>query len=141
MTGIKNAGYSALLIVAVFMGVFGLMFIILKNYLPTLYINDVEVIEIAASLIIVAALFQVVDGLQVVGIGILRGLTDLKAPMLIAFIAYWLIGLPVAYLLGFVFNFGVVGVWISFIVGLSLAAIFFIRRFQKFLKVTNFTEG
>lgn len=140
MNGIKNAGYSALVIVAVIMGTFGLMFIFLKNYLPTLYIEDAEVIEIAASLIIIAALFQVVDGLQVVGIGILRGLTDLKAPMLIAFIAYWLVGLPVAYLLGFVLDFGVVGVWVSFIVGLSLAAIFFIRRFQKFLKVKNFDE-
>ncbi len=140
MNGIKNAGYSALVIVAVIMGTFGLMFIFLKNFLPTLYIDDAEVIEIAASLIIIAALFQVVDGLQVVGIGILRGLTDLKAPMLIAFIAYWLIGLPVAYILGFVLDFGVVGVWISFIVGLSLAAIFFIKRFQKFLKTTNFDE-
>ncbi|MCK5086290.1 MAG: hypothetical protein KAQ90_02165, partial [Melioribacteraceae bacterium] len=120
------------------MGSFGIFFIVLRNFLPTLYISNTDVIEIAASLIVIAAFFQIVDGLQVVGIGILRGLTDLKAPMIIAFIAYWVIGLPVAYLLGFTFNFGVQGVWISFIVGLSLAAIFFIRRFQRFLKVTSF---
>jgi len=138
LVGIKRAGYSALLIVAIIMGSFGIIFIALKNFLPTLYISDTNVIEIAASLIVIAAIFQVVDGLQVVGIGILRGLTDLKAPMIIAFISYWIIGLPVAYLLGFTFNFGVQGVWISFIVGLSLAAIFFIRRFQRFLKVTSF---
>jgi len=138
LVGIKRAGYSALLIVAIIMGSFGIIFIALRNFLPTLYIADTNVIEIAASLIVIAAIFQVVDGLQVVGIGILRGLTDLKAPMIISFIAYWVIGLPVAYLLGFTFNFGVQGVWISFVVGLSLAAIFFIRRFQRFLKVTSF---
>ena len=140
LAGIKSAGFSALLIIAAIMGSFGIMFIILKNFLPALYIEDPAVIEIASSLIIIAALFQVVDGLQVVGIGILRGLTDLKAPMIIAFIAYWVIGLPVAYLLGFTFGFGVEGVWISFIVGLSIAAIFFIRRFQRFLNVTTFDE-
>ena len=138
LVGIKRAGYSALLIVTIIMGSFGIFFIVLRNFLPTLYISNTDVIEIAASLIVIAAFFQIVDGLQVVGIGILRGLTDLKAPMIIAFISYWVIGLPVAYLLGFTFNFGVQGVWISFIVGLSLAAIFFIRRFQRFLKVTSF---
>jgi len=140
LIGIRNAGYSALFIVAIIMGSFGIMFIILRNFLPTLYIEDPIVIEIASSLIIIAAIFQVVDGLQVVGIGLLRGLTDLKAPMVIAFIAYWIIGLPVAYLLGFTFEFGVEGVWISFVVGLSIAAIFFIKRFQRFLKVTEFKE-
>ena len=138
LIGIKNAGYSALFIVAIIMGSFGIMFILLRSFLPTLYIEDPVVIEIASSLIIIAALFQVVDGLQVVGIGLLRGLTDLKVPMVIAFIAYWIIGLPVAYLLGFTFEFGVEGVWISFVVGLSIAAIFFIKRFQRFLKVTEF---
>lgn len=141
LAGIKSAGYSALFIIAGIMGSFGIMFIILRNFLPTLYIDDPVVIEIASSLIIIAAIFQVVDGLQVVGIGILRGLTDLKAPMIIAFIAYWLIGLPVAYLLGFTFGYGVEGVWISFVVGLSIAAVFFIRRFQRFLKVTTFEEA
>ncbi len=140
LIGIKNAGYSALFIIAIIMGSFGIMFIILRNFLPTLYIEDPVVIEIASSLIIIAAIFQVVDGLQVVGIGLLRGLTDLKAPMVIAFIAYWIIGLPVAYLLGFTFEFGVEGVWISFVVGLSIAAVFFIRRFQRFLKVTELKE-
>ena len=140
LEGIKSAGYSALFIIATIMGSFGIMFIILRNFLPTLYIDDPVVIEIASSLIIIAAIFQVVDGLQVVGIGILRGLTDLKAPMVIAFFAYWVIGLPSAYLLGFTFKFGVEGVWINFVIGLSIAAIFFIRRFQRFLRVTTFDE-
>ncbi len=138
LAGIKKAGFTALFLVTLIMGSFGLLFFIFRNYLPTLYINDLEVIKIASSLIIIAAIFQIVDGLQVVGVGILRGLTDLKAPMFISFVAYWIIGLPVAYLLGFVFQFGVEGIWVSFIVGLSLAAIFFFLRFRKFLKNTQF---
>jgi len=138
LAGIKKAGFTALFLVTLIMGSFGLLFLVFRNYLPTLYINDLEVIKIASSLIIIAAIFQIVDGLQVVGVGILRGLTDLKAPMVISFVAYWIIGLPVAYLLGFVFQFGVEGIWVSFIVGLSLAAIFFFLRFRKFLKNTQF---
>ena len=137
LVGIRRAGYTALFIIATIMGSFGLMFFVLRDFLPTLYIQNVEVINIAASLIVIASFFQVVDGLQVVGIGILRGLTDMKAPMVISFIAYWVIGLPVAYLLGFIFDFGVEGIWVSFVVGLTLAAIFFILRFRKFLKYTQ----
>ena len=138
LEGIKKAGYSALAIIALIMGFFGLMFFVLRDYLPTLYINDTDVIEIAASLIIVASFFQVVDGLQVVAVGILRGLTDLRITMVIAFFAFWIIGIPVAYLLGFTFGFGAVGIWISLVVGLSIAAVMFILRFQKFLRNTEF---
>ncbi len=138
LVGIKRAGYSALAIIALIMGFFGFVFFVLRDYLPTFYINDVEVIEIAASLIVVASFFQVVDGLQVVAVGILRGLTDVKATMIIAFISFWAVGLPVAYLLGFTFGFGVVGVWISLVVGLWLAAILFILRFRKFLRNAKF---
>ena len=114
------------------------MFFIFRDFLPTLYINDTDVIEVAASLIIVASFFQVIDGLQVVGIGILRGLTDLKIPMVIAFFAYWVVGLPVAYLLGFTFGFGAVGIWVSLVVGLLIAAVLFLLRFRKFLLNTKF---
>jgi len=138
LQGVKQAGYSALLIIATIMGFFGLTFFILRNYLPTLYIGDRDVIEVAASLIIIASFFQVVDGLQVVGVGILRGLTDLKATMVIAFIAFWIFGLPIAYVLGFTFSLGAEGIWVSFVVGLSLAAILFFLRFQRFLNNTKF---
>jgi MATE family multidrug resistance protein len=138
LVGIKKAGNTALVLIALIMGSFGLMFFVLRDFLPTLYINDIEVIEIAASLIIIASFFQVVDGVQVIGVGILRGLTDVKVPMVISFIAYWVIGIPVAYLLGFTFDFGAEGVWMSFVVGLSLAALFFYLRFRKFLRTTEF---
>jgi MATE family multidrug resistance protein len=138
LVGIKKAGYSALAIIALIMSGFGVLFFVLRDYLPTLYINDVEVIKTAASLIVIASFFQVVDGLQVVGVGILRGLTDLKATMVIAFFAFWIIGLPVAYILGFTFEYGVQGIWTSLVVGLAIAALVFILRFQKFLRNTEF---
>jgi MATE family multidrug resistance protein len=138
LVGIKKAGYSALAIIALIMSGFGVLFFVLRDYLPTLYINDVEVIKTAASLIVIASFFQVVDGLQVVGVGILRGLTDLKATMVIAFFAFWIIGLPVAYILGFTFEYGVQGIWTSLVVGLAIAALLFILRFQKFLRNTEF---
>lgn len=138
LLGIKRAGYAALLIITIIMSGFGLLFFLLRNFLPTLYIRDTEVIKVAASLIVLASFFQVVDGLQVVAVGILRGITDLKATMVIAFIAFWVVGLPVAYIFGFTLGFGVEGVWFSFIAGLSLAAFLFVRRFQKFLRNTKF---
>ena len=138
LEGIKRAGYASLAIITIIMGFFGIMFFIFRDFLPTLYINDIEVIEIAASLIIIASFFQVVDGLQVVSVGILRGLTDVNITMAIAFFAYWVIGLPVAYLLGFTYGYGAEGVWASLVVGLSLAAILFILRFHNFLRKTKF---
>ena len=138
LIGIRMAGYSALAIITLIMGSFGIMFFVLRDFLPKLYINDVEVIKTAASLIVMASFFQVVDGLQVVGVGILRGLTDVKATMLIAFFAFWIVGLPVAYILGFTFQYGVEGIWTSLVVGLAIAAVLFILRFQKFLRNTEF---
>jgi MATE family multidrug resistance protein len=98
--------------------------------LPSLYIDNPEVIKVASSLLIVAALFQLSDGAQAVGIGILRGLTDAKIPMVITFVAYWIIGIPVGLLLGFYFHMEVIGVWIGLLVGLSIAAISFLIRFK-----------
>ena len=138
LQNIKRAGFTALALIASIQTFFGLFFLIFRNFLPTLYINDVDVIEIASSLIIIAAIFQIVDGLQVVGVGILRGLTDLKATMIIAFISFWMLGLPVAYIFGFILGFGVQGVWMSFVAGLSLAAFLFISRFLQFLKKGKF---
>ncbi len=131
---VKSAGFSALLLGLAFMSITGIIFITLNNYLPTLYINDPAVISVASSLLIVAALFQLSDGAQAVGIGILRGLTDAKIPMFITFIAYWIIGIPVGLLLGFYFHLEVVGVWIGLLVGLSIAAILFFIRFKFMLK-------
>ena len=126
----RRAGFSAVILGASIMFCAGMIFIILRNYLPGLYISDQDVIKIASSLLVIAALFQLSDGTQAVGIGILRGLTDVKAPTLITFIAYWIIGLPVGYLLGFTFELAVQGVWIGLLIGLTASALMLTLRFN-----------
>jgi MATE family multidrug resistance protein len=127
---IRKAGFTGIFLGATIMSLAGLTFILLNNFLPTLYINDEAVITIASRLIIIAALFQLSDGTQAVGIGVLRGLTDIKGPTIITFIAYWVISLPIAYILAFNFNLGVDGVWIGLLIGLTASAILLTLRFN-----------
>lgn len=127
---IRKAGFTAIVLGASIMSLAGLTFILLNKFLPTLYIDDDAVISIASRLIIIAALFQLSDGTQAVGIGVLRGLTDVKGPTIITFIAYWMISLPIAYLLAFNFNLGVEGVWIGLLIGLTVSAILLTFRFN-----------
>ncbi len=127
---IRKAGFTAIALGAGIMSLAGLTFILLNNFLPTLYIDDEVVVSIASRLIIIAALFQLSDGTQAVGIGVLRGLTDVKGPTIITFFAYWIISLPIAYLLAFNFNMGVDGVWIGLLIGLTVSAILLTLRFN-----------
>lgn len=128
--GARNAGIAAFILSAAVMGFFGIIFIVFRWLLPTLYIDEPEVINIAASLLIIAALFQLSDGTQAVGIGLLRGLADAKIPMFITFIAYWIVGLPGGYLLGFTFGFGVQGIWFALFVALTVSAVLLSTRFM-----------
>ncbi len=129
-TGARNAGIIAFILSAAVMGTFGIIFIVFRWFLPTLYIDEPEVINIAASLLIIAALFQLSDGTQAVGIGLLRGLADAKIPMFITFIAYWIVGLPGGYFLGFTFGFGVQGFWFALFVALTVSAVLLSTRFM-----------
>jgi MATE family multidrug resistance protein len=127
---IRRAGFTALVLGPSIMVFAGIIFIILRNYLPSLYIDDNDVISIASTLLVIAALFQLSDGTQAVGIGVLRGLTDVKGPTLITFIAYWIIGLPIGYFLGFNKQMGVEGIWIGLSIGLTTSAILLTLRFN-----------
>lgn len=127
---IRRAGFTALGLSISFMLFAGIVFILFNNQLPTLYIDEANVILIAADLLIIAALFQIFDGTQAVGIGILRGLTDVKIPTAITFFAYWIIALPTAYLLGFTFNFGIEGIWVGLALGLLLSGLLLAVRFN-----------
>lgn len=129
--GIRHAGFSAIILVASVMGFFGLNFIIFRTVFPAFYISDESVIQIASSLLVIAAFFQVSDGTQAVGLGILRGIADVKAPTLYTFLAYWIVGLPVGYLLGFNLGLGVQGVWIGLSLALTVSAILLSVRFNK----------
>ncbi|MBN1638839.1 MAG: MATE family efflux transporter, partial [Ignavibacteriales bacterium] len=128
---LRKAGFNAIALAAVIMFSFGVLFIIFRFTIPLIFINEAEVVSIAASLLIVAALFQIFDGVQATGLGALKGITDVKVPMYITFFAYWIVALPSAYYLGFICKLGVVGIWIGLSIGLTLAAILFTLRFYN----------
>lgn len=128
--GMRVAGFSSFAMGALFMLASGLLMVVGNKLIPMLYIDDVEVIQIASTLLIIAALFQISDGVQVVGLGALRGLEDVRIPSLISLLAYWVIGLPVGYILCFKLGFGVNGVWAGLLVGLSVAAVLLFLRFK-----------
>ncbi len=130
ITEMRRAGFLTTGLSTTVMAVFGIIFILFRHELPVIFIDDSEVISIAASLLIIAAFFQISDGAQAAGLGILRGITDVKMPMIISFISYWVLGLPAGYLLGFHTGLGVVGIWIGFLVGLTVAGVFFNLRFH-----------
>ncbi|SHG34953.1 multidrug resistance protein, MATE family [Flavobacterium fluvii] len=122
---------------------FGLVFVISHNFLPHLFLNmsdasqqfdNAEIIIIAAKLLLVAAVFQISDGIQVVVLGALRGLQDVKIPMYITFVAYWLIGFPISYYLGTKTDMGATGIWIGLLAGLTAAALFLYIRFASLTK-------
>lgn len=123
--------------------IFAIMFVALHATLPYLFLNmenthqlldNKEVIEIASKLLLVAAVFQISDGLQVVVLGALRGLQDVKIPMYITFVAYWVIGFPISYYLGEHTSLKAEGVWIGLLAGLTAAALFLYIRFHYLTK-------
>ena len=127
----ERVSYSAVHLVVAYMGLCGLAFLILRHQLPYIFTNDPLVIAQAASLLMVAALFQLFDGLQVVCLGILRGFADVKAPMFIAGFSYLAIGLPTSYLCAFTFGLGAEGIWYGFLAGLISAGILLAFRIRK----------
>ena len=132
---LRRTVFASLHLVVAFMTVMGLLFVLFRHQLPLLFTSDTEVIAIASGLLIVAALFQIFDGAQVVLLGALRGLSDVKHPMFMAFISYMVLGLPISYLFGIVFDFGAIGVWIGFLSGLAVAATLFSLRLKKQVKI------
>ena len=115
---LKKSGYSNFIIVSIMMGIFGVLFILFRKELPAFYIDDPDVIILASNLIIIAALFQIPDGIQSVGLGVLRGIRDTKVPTLVTFVAYWIIAIPLCYFLGVTKNYGPIGIWIGLMLSL-----------------------
>lgn len=111
-----------------------LAFITMRHIIPTFFTSNAEVIDIASSLLVFASLYQLSDGLQNVSVGILRGMQDVKIIMPIAFISYWLLNLPIGYLLAFVMGIGPSGLYLSFFFGLSAAATLMIFRIRKSIR-------
>jgi MATE family multidrug resistance protein len=111
--GAALAGWTALLLGAGFMSAAGLALAIVPRWIARLYTPEAGVIAASAALLRIAALFEIFDGLQVVATGALRGLGDTRTPALAHFAGYWLVGMPVAYVLCFTYGWGVTGIWVG----------------------------
>ncbi|MTI40532.1 MATE family efflux transporter [Fulvivirga lutimaris] len=131
---LRAAAFTLYGMVVLFMGVCATLFIVGRYFLPAFYIENDAVIEIASTLLIIAGFFQISDGVQVLSLGALRGLEDVKIPTLMTFIAYWVLALPIGYTLGFVYDMGAEGVWYGLLIGLTIVAIFMFWRFNLLTK-------
>ncbi len=143
-TDLRRIAISIFLLSFLIATVFALVFIVCNQMLPKIYldVNDTEnladnteVISIAAKLLIIAALFQISDAIQVTVLGALRGLQDVKIPTLITFIAYWVVGFPISYYLGLFTEYKSSGIWIGLLAGLTTSALLLYFRFNKLTKV------
>lgn len=134
----RFAGFTAIKLGAAYMSLCALGFFFLRHWFPTFYVSDQDVIEWAAKFFIVVAIFEIFDGIQAVAIGALRGMSDTQWPSFIAFFAYWIMGLPLGYLLAFHLGVGPVGIWIGLLIGLIFASILLTWRFhilsRRFIK-------
>ena len=128
---LKTAAYTLLLMAIVFMSAWALLFIIGREWLPGLYVDNGDVMRVASGLLIIAGLFQLSDGTQVVCVAALRGLQDVKVPSLFIFVSYWIIGLPLGYWLAFKSDYGPQGVWLGLLIGLTLTALAMFLRFRS----------
>ena len=128
---LRQVGFSAIVMSLVLMSLSALAFITLNHWLPSLYIDEIPVIELAGSLLIIAAFFQLSDGVQAVALGALRGMADVKIPTIITLVAYLLIGLPVGYGFAFGLGWGPQGVWVGLLLSLTIAAVLLTIRFHR----------
>ncbi|MBB4347258.1 MULTISPECIES: MATE family efflux transporter [Rhizobiaceae] len=137
--GVKRAGIAVLVVSVVFAIVGSILYAAFPFFWGGLFLDTTQhdaaaVLALAAPLIVIAGAFQLVDGLQAVGAGLLRGLKDTKIPMILALIAYWPIGFVCAYVFAFPLGLGGKGVWFGFVLGLAAAAIFLCVRFWMLVK-------
>ncbi len=140
---LRRIAFSIFLLSLMFAVVFAILFFIFNTSLPKLYLDyddpakfadNFEVWSIASKLMLIAAIFQISDTLQVVALGALRGMQDVKIPTYITFIAYWLIGFPISYYLGLYTDYKSAGIWIGLLAGLTSSGIMLFIRFNYLSK-------
>ena len=136
----RKAGFAASHISIALMTLSGIAFVLFNDTIPRIFTQDSEVLEIAANLLYVAAAFQLFDAVQLSALASLRALADVRWPLIMSLISYYAIGLPFAYIAGSHLGLGPVGVWLGLLVGLMLAAILYLYRFNKITKgfTTNY---
>lgn len=136
---LRRIAFSIFFLGLILATVFAILFFIFHKSLPTIYVDlndkvnyedNMEVISIASKLLIAAAFFQISDSIQVVVLGALRGLQDVKIPTILTFISYWVVGFPVSYFLGKEEMYGSFGIWLGLLAGLTTASILLFIRFN-----------
>ena len=136
---LRRIAFSIFLLGFLFAVFFAGIFFIFHKSLPNIYVDlsdaanyvdNMEVLSIATKLLLAAAFFQITDSLQVIVLGALRGLQDVKIPTVLTFISYWVIGFPLSYFLGKEDMYGSFGIWLGLLAGLSTAAILLFIRFN-----------
>jgi len=131
---LRRIAFSNFMLIFMVMVSFTVLFMLTKNLLPLLFTDHVDVVSIAATLLIVAGVFQISDGLQAVILGGLRGLQDVYVPMFITFIAFWMVGFPVCYYLALHTELKTLGIWVGLLFGLTTSAILLFWRFNYLTK-------
>ncbi len=150
---LRRIAFSIFLLSVLLAIVFAILFVIFREALPKLYLDydnkaefadNFQVVTIAAKLLLISAIFQISDTIQVVVLGALRGMQDVKIPTLITFIAYWLIGFPISYYLSMIGDYGSSGIWIGLLAGLTASGVMLFFRFNylsnKMIRVNAETE-
>jgi len=127
---LRRIAFSNHILITLIMGVFAILFLLLNHILPWGFTQNKEVVDLAANLLIIAAFFQMSDGLQAVLLASLRGIQDVWIPSVLTFIAYWVIGFPVSYYLGLQTDLKTTGIWIGLSLGLTSSAIMLFLRFN-----------
>jgi MATE family multidrug resistance protein len=128
---LRPIGFGAVILGLIAMAIFAVAFGWGGRRIATWFVRDTAVVALAAQLFVVAAFFQLVDGMQVIGAASLRALRDVKVPTAITFVAYWLIALPLGYLLGIRGPLGPIGIWVGIASGLAFAAALLMTRFAR----------
>ena len=137
---VRGIGYGALSMAWLVMGTFALIFLFAGTSIAGLFVDDGAVVSLAGRLLAVAGLFQIFDGTQVVGAGLLRGMSDMRVPTVITFVAYWVVMIPLAYIWG-VGGHDPLGVWGALVFGLGVSAVLLAWRFQRKTRPASAVSG
>jgi len=135
-TAQRRLGVATILMTSVFAGAMIIVFVTIPRPLLALFLDTSQatspaILASGVGLIMVAAFFQLADGLQAAGLGLLRGIQDVRVPFIYAVISYWLVGMPTSYVLGFTLGYGGQGIWAGLVTGLTTAAIFLLIRYRR----------
>jgi len=140
---LRRVAFSVFLLTLFIEIIFAGIFVAFHKMFPDLFVNynniadlsnTMEVVKTASALLLIAAVFQISDGIQVVVLGALRGLQDVKIPTILIFIAYWVVGFPVSYYLGLHTDYKSSGIWLGLLAGLTVSSILLFWRFNYITK-------